>query len=190
MTAGAEAATVDERPWVPAVAAPIACLAIDLVAGGHIVKLAPVALPSLAAIGIASFLISRNQRRTLVGQAAVGPLWLVAGLALLVGSALAALTALGLIGALLAGALGLGAPGFKEWLLRLLHWLILGFGPLWTGIAYLREVRELTDAQIAAFGTRRTGLAALAGMAVASAVVGVALILDSRLAHVSCRLPP
>ena len=38
--------------WVPGVAAPIACFVVDYIAGEHVLKYAPAALLSLAAIGI------------------------------------------------------------------------------------------------------------------------------------------
>jgi hypothetical protein len=170
-TANTGAPTVEGRPWVPGIALPVTCLIVDLAAGANALRLAPAALLSLAAIGIASFAISRNHRRGLAGLAALGPMWLASGATLMLGSGLAAIVGAGLLAAVLSGSLNVGA-------FPLLEWLLLGFGPLWVGIAWLAEARALTERQVAVFGSRTTGLAALAGVVLAAAIVYLAHLID------------
>jgi hypothetical protein len=166
MTATAQAeATIDGgRRWVAGIAAPVACLLVDVAAGGQVLKLAPAAILAVAGLGIASFAISRNRRRRAAGLAAIGPLWLVCGVALTLGSALAAISGLGAIIVMFSGLPETGA-------LSLLEWAVLAFAPLWTGVAYLQEARALTEDQAAAFGPRQAGIAALVGIAAAAAFV-------------------
>jgi hypothetical protein len=61
-TARTHPKTVDWLVWVPGVVTPIACFVVDYIAGEYVLRFAPAALLALAAIGIASLVISRSQR--------------------------------------------------------------------------------------------------------------------------------
>src|SRR5262245_10188932 len=67
---GHRSRTADWKLWVSGVAAPIACFVVDYIAGEHVLKAAPAALLSLAAIGIASLALSRRWRQGALGLAA------------------------------------------------------------------------------------------------------------------------
>ena len=166
--------TVDWQLWLPGIAAPIACFVFDFAAGEHLLLLAPAGLLCLAAIGIASLVISRNRRRVLAGLVTVGPMWIVGGLTL----ALAIpLTAIGGVGLLLSFAMLVRHPLLG---LFVLIGALLGLSTFWTGVTYLVEAHALTKEQTAAQGRLKTGLFALVGGVAAISIMIAAQVIDSR----------
>jgi len=176
-TARAEPRTVDWKLWVPGVAAPIACFLVDFAAGEYVLQFAPAALLSLAAIGVASLVISRNQRRSVAGLATVGPMWMVGGVTLALGIPLAVVSGLGLF-------LSFVIMWRNPQAVLLLAWALLGLTPLWTGVTYLTQASALTKRQVAVHGGRKTRIVALAAAAMAAAIVIAAQAIDSRFIHV------
>ena len=178
-SARTDATKVDWSIWAPGVGAPLALILADVAIGGHVMKLAPATALALTAIGIASLAISRNYRQAVAGLAAVGPMWIVTGVALALGATFAAFTGLAVLATLATP--GSLAPK------AILGGAILGLIPLWTGVTFLREARALTENQVTAFGRRRTGVAALAGSLTVMAVVYGTLVFDSGLTGLSGR---
>jgi hypothetical protein len=175
-TARAEARTAGWLLWVPGVVTPIACFVVDYIAGENVLKFAPAALLALAAVGIASLVISRSRRQTIAGLAAVGPLWVVGGLTLVLGLGLAVISGFGLLFFLL---LAWSNPPSMA-LATFIAWALLGLTPLWTAFAYLGEALALTSDQAARHGEMKTTLFGVAGAAAAVSLVIAAHILDSR----------
>jgi hypothetical protein len=172
-TARAEARAFDWKLWLPGVVTPLACFVVDFAAGEYVLQFAPAALLSLAAMGIASLVVSRNHRETVAGLAAVGPMWIVGGVTLAVGIVLAVVSAFPLI---LSFALVWANPaGFL-----ILGWALLGFTPLWTGVTYLKHAHVLTKSQVAAHGDAKTRALAIVSGVIAALIVIAAHALDSR----------
>lgn len=176
-TARAEARTAGWLLWVPGVITPIACFVVDYLAGEYVLQFAPAALLALAAVGIASLVISRSQRQRAVGLAAVGPLWVVGGLTLVLGLVLAVVSGFVLLFSLLSV---WSNPLSIVVLAKINARALLGLTPLWTGLTYLREALALTGDQAARHGRRRTALFGVAGAATAVSLVIAAHVLDSR----------
>jgi hypothetical protein len=174
-TARADVKRVDWRLWVPGVVAPIACFVVDFIAGEYVLSVAPAALLSLAAAGIASLVISRSGRQTLAALCAIGPLWAVGILTLLLAMALAPLSGFGLVLSLM---IAWSHPTAIA--AAMIALTLLGLTPLWTAFTYLGEARELTRDQAARHGGPKTALFGLAGAATALSLVTTAQLLDTR----------
>lgn len=170
-----EAKTVGWGLWILGVAAPIACIVFDFATGEYVLLFAPAALLSLAVIGVASVVVSRNQRQSVAGLATVGPMWAAGGMTSLLSIPLGAVGFL----ALLASVSSLAArPAFA--LLSFAYAVFVGVAPFITGQIYLEEARALTSDQAARHGWPRTVLVAFFGAAAAFSIVIGAQIMDSR----------
>jgi hypothetical protein len=121
--------------------------------------------------------ISRSQRQRAAGLAAVGPLWAVGALALVLGLVLAVLSGFGLLYSL---RLVWSHPPSIVVLAAVIAWWLLGLTPLWTGLTYLGEALALTMDQAARHGPRKTARFGVAGAAAAVSLVIAAHVLDSR----------
>jgi hypothetical protein len=180
ITARAEARTVDWKVWVPGVVMPIACFAVDYIIGEPVLQYAPAALLALAAVGLASLVVSRNWRQTAAGLAAVGPLWVVGGLTFGLGIVLAAVSGWALLFFLLV--LCCSAPSIVP-PAAIIGWAVcalLGLTPLWTGLTFLGEALASSAVHTARHGTRKTARFGFSGAAAAISIVIAAHAADSR----------
>lgn len=173
-TARVETQPLDWKLWVPGVGTPIACFIVDYIAGEYVLQLTPAALLSLAIIGIASLVVSRNQRQRPAGLTAVGPMWLVGGLTLALGLLLAVPSGMGLL-------FSLPMVWRSPEAVLFLAWALLGFTPLWTGVTYLKQASALTGSQVVTHGRPMTSLFGTLGGVIALAMVIAAQVIDFRL---------